>query len=729
MSTNLGGNDYTNPLDEFRTYSTHFILSVASSTETFREMIGNDRDGSSPLIARVNDVKNIGGAIKVGDNKEAYLLVDTRRFSQYSITDVDMNHIYGTGSRLNPTVPAGELKMKIIDTTGLTFFTLLMETMRNKIQSSRASAFFLLTILFVGHSTDGTTKTISTCYIPLTLIKLSFEFTSSGSIYEIEFLELEGAPQKGATTQQIDYLGKLATISNEGQGANNLGSMVNALERLLNIRSLEFYQKYSDSAKVGSEQNKQTARFGKLVQYMINIPDDWKKFTLTTAARSRNIEQKHKAEKTTKLPAKTQTEADANAARNQNKIRDIQLDNRHSFISFSDTTTITDALKIMLESCVELLDLASEEKRKNGEAIAYKTVMSLTSDDTTFTIHLDVYPYYLPKLQIEKTNTTANGQNRINDTGSKSQIKNLIHYDYIFTGKNSHITDLKIQYNTGAEIALDQNIQLGSARAAKLASNGGQKISNVRQESKGATTTTSFDKQIKLGDPIFPSMQSVEQKKNTASMKTEEFGLDKAQAILKSKQEYTQTFAQLHFISSINLEMSIRGNPNLLRKYADRNERGGIPPHSPIITTTELNKLALDDQNTATKNFDSSIKKGLESSKAYYVENYYNPKIKRATESKNAVNGRDALLNQVDVATSPVFVELNILAPNVDFNGNNINGESLFTNKFFFQGPYNLLFVNSKFSDGEFSQSLVMIPYDLDGSYTESGDVNNARKL
>jgi hypothetical protein len=79
-------------------------------------------------------------------------------------------------------------------------------------------------------------------------------------------------------------------------------------------------------------------------------------------------------------------------------------------------------------------------------------------------------------------------------------------------------------------------------------------------------------------------------------------------------------------------------------------------------------------------------------------------------------------MNNVDVSTLPVFVQLNIRAPNADINGNFLAEGGLFTNGFFFNGPYQLLMVNSRFSGGDFSQTMTLIPYNIDGSYSESGD-------
>ena len=704
MSEQLG-NNYPNPLDNFRSYSYHFVLTASSTTEAFRKMIAGSgkRFLSKVLEAQLMDEINI-------DGERAFLVVDTRRFSQYMITSVEMEHVYGTGGRVNPTVPASTMKVKLVDTTGLTFFNSMMDLMRNKLQTTRASAFFLLSIIFVGHKDDGTTEQISTCHIPLTLLLMGFAFNSSGSEYEIEFMELEGAPQRGASMQQIDYLGDVKSISTPTKQENNtVGALIDDFENQLNIQSLATYQKYKNDAMSTG----QKGQLGKLVQYMITVPPDWRDFKLTSATRSVNEEQKHLAT--------TPSGKDPEDSKKQVTLAQIEASPRYSQITFSSTTTITDALKIILECAHDFLLLADQKKRISGEAKAMRTVTTITSDDTTYTIHFDIYPYHSPKMNERGEVLSAGGSRNI--LGSADNVKNLISYDYVFTGRNSHILDLRINYGPESAFALDTNIELGSSRfnynAAQLSSG---KTEDVKKASIGSSAkSTDFNPQIRPGDPIFQPMKSVDQLKNTSTLKTGELGKDQAKEAFKAKQEYTQTYAALHFLSSIVMDMTVRGNPNIIKKFADRDERGGIPPHGTIIDTVTLNSLKAHDQDTAKSDFFSSVKPGVASSKQQYIEKYVAPRI--AAYESSAV-GTDKLLNNIDVSTLPVFVKVNILAPDVDWTGAYTDANNLFTNKFFFQGPYQLLFVKTTFSNGEFQHTMTLMPYDISGSYSQSNETS-----
>ena len=707
-------NEYKNPLDAYRSYSYQFLLTLSSTTQSLREMIGNYKGGrggpvtsASPLLAASKTVKRPGDAFTV-NGQTAYLLVDTRRFSQYSITKLDMEHVYGSGSSNNPTVPVSATHMQLIDTTGMSFFNLLMETFRNKLQTTRSSAFFLLTIIFTGHKDDGTTETISTCFIPMMLLTMGFKLDHRGTTFEIDFMETESAPQRGGAMEIMNSLGKVTSISSKGS-SSTVGGLVSALERRLNVQSMTFFKKYTNSAL----QTNANAKAGKLVQYMITVPSTWEKFPITTAARSKNKEQIFLAAEQAGA-----TRDAAAAAFDSVKLKD---EGEYTQMSFSQTVTITDAIKSILESSTEFLALASEDKVKAGTAQTFKTSVNVTCDDNSYVVHFDVFPYYLPKVNTDKGNETANtsavsagGKTVI---GPSTEIRNLMTYNYIFTGKNSHIKDLTIEYLPESAVALDTNLDLGQSRF-KTVSGQGQKAVSVDKASESAVKkTTSFVPDLRGSDPIFFAIQSQDQQNNVAAQKNERMTSDEARDAFKKKQEYTNTMAYVHFISSIELDMTIRGNPNIIKKFADRNERGGVGPHSSIIDATGISRI-----NAATGEpddiYNSVLAQKISTAKSLYYSEYVQPRIAGVT--KAGPPGSDQFMTGPDVSVSPVFCKINILAPNVDSMGDYLRDLSdpnrpdkppYFTDEFFFNGPYMVLFVKTTFEDGDFQHTLSMIPY------------------
>ena len=761
------GNNYPNPLDNFRSYSYHYIMCIANTTEAFRKMINSDQ----PLWSRVNSVR-LGDEINLNGDR-AWLVLDTRRFSQFSIVQFETEHAYGTGDRLNPSVPVTDCAIKIIDTTGLTFFPFLVDLMQNKVKSTRASSFFLLNIVFVGHRDDGTSETISTCYLPLLLAEMGFEFNVKGSTYQMSFFEiLGGTASRGHPMQELNDLGVTQSISSKS-GTNNLKGMIQSLEDALNKRSLEFYQTYVN--KTASKNGTDIVETGKLVQYMINIPsiagtkDDWSNFKISSRAKSTYEEQHFIATppKTTRTEEQQQAQAardtvssapfgraaraKAEAAKaaaaeaEAKKQRDTATAPAASTavptgidesgqLAFSPNMKVTDAITQILMSCEELLEMGSKEKREAGEAVLYKILTSITSDDTSYIVHYDVVPYYAPKISKDENNNATDS--RIKDSkanrvaGQKQFVKNLIHYDYVFTGLNSHIENLQIQYSPLAAVALDMNLQLGSARLAKNAAAGGN-TAEVEKASKPTTDSGDSNPLIRPGDPIFATTKTLINSSNASGHSTEHLPFDKSMELIKKEQEYNITMAKMHFLGSIELAMSIRGNPNLLRKYADIQQRGSIARHSvgAIISSDQIKSIARVDSETTKSKIATSVSTALDSARSQYVKDYYNEKIRANTKT----SGDDALLNGIDPASLPIFVEINIKAPNVDWTGqtklnSNNEEEALFANyDTFYDGVYQVLTIKHRLADGKFEQEMILIPYDVDGQGA-IGNLKNSEK-
>jgi hypothetical protein len=292
-----------------------------------------------------------------------------------------------------------------------------------------------------------------------------------------------------------------------------------------------------------------------------------------------------------------------------------------------------------------------------------------------------------------------------------------MYFDYLFTGKNNHIIDLKIQYSPTSVVALDTNLSLGGNRFGSVAATGGQNSKATKEASKGEKASSDFSPQIRPGDPIFAPMKSAEEQTNNAGQKTEDKSAADSKKTFKALQEYKQTMAFLHFISSISMDIAVRGNPQILRKYADRDVRNGIPPHGTMLTAQAVNAL-VKNTNSGETDFKSSLKSVISKSKQEYFEKYYGPRIKGIITADKS----DTLMYGHDVATLPVFVKLNIKNPNVDVNAVFKRGEDMYTNDFFFNGPYQVLIVKTTFSGGEFIHNMTLIPYDIDGTYSSSGD-------
>lgn len=714
--------NYPNPLDNYRSYSYHYILTVSSTTEAMKKQVGQQE---RPLYSTLNSVK-LGGEIDLGNGDKAWLILDTRRFSQYSITDFEVEHMYGTGDPANPSMPTSSSWIKVIDTTGFTFFNFLQDVMRNKLKSSYLSCFFLLNILFVGHRDDDTTDVISTCYMPLMLMTMGAEVDFRGSICTMQFMENEGGFSRDSPVWQLGSLGSQVTVVTD-PGKNTLADMFNALEDKLNQNSMDYFRQYMTVDKDGPQQDSKNKHVGKLVQYMFNLPPEWSgaNYKLSAAAVSKRVEQQFLAVKASikeenkklneQLAAKAsttdaatikaaqaevnKTTQDALAAVDE-KIKKAQeqitfAENGSSQMSFSEKTTIADALRNILQACDQILEMGSAQNLDRGTAVTFKIAMNITSDEGTYIIHYDVYPYrhLLPKLRTTKTERMADDSN-------------FIYYDYIFTGKNSHIEDLKISFAPESVFALDTNPELGKTRLQKISS-AGQRHAAVDAAS-GKTEPTGGKRVLRASDPVIPTSGSTAQQSNFQNQDTEQHDPKIASNMQTLLQEYTQTLAFTHMLQSLNLDITIRGNPNLLRKFADRNVRFGVAPHGmpERFNPNELVALHRDG-------FITTVSSNLSSAKQRYRNEYYLPRVQAARNNPDGGTlGDDPLIdNSKDVLTYPIFAQINIRTPDVDWSDQMEDGQRYIDDPMrFYSGPWRVLFVKHSLVGGEFKQQLNLLP-------------------
>jgi hypothetical protein len=192
----------------------------------------------------------------------------------------------------------------------------------------------------------------------------------------------------------------------------------------------------------------------------------------------------------------------------------------------------------------------------------------------------------------------------------------------------------------------------------------------------------------------------------------EQYPNSKARDLTRKYQEYKQSMAMFHFLGSINLDITIRGNPNLLRKFADRQIRGGVAPHG-IAGEFKPDVLAKIDTSIG---FSNQVQNAVKNAKSQYRSAYYNPRVSAAFMAASnpaaAPWTDDPLIdNSLDVLAYPLFAQINIKTPNVDELGQVMDGALYVSDPMkFYDGIYRVLFVKHSLIDGDFKQQLNMIP-------------------
>lgn len=683
---------YINPLDNFKTYSIHYTLAVSDNSESFRNLM--ETGGSNNYLNSILSVSAPGGNVSVG-NSSAYLLIDTRRFSQYSVDECTIHSV--SGGMANPQNPAEVtlgVGLQIKDTTGMTFYNTLVHILVEKLQVSNQAAFYLLNIFFVGQRDDGLTEIISSSASVLQAIQLDWSMNTSGSIYNMQFLEMESVAPKD-TTVNLNYLGQVKSISTAALSIspkNTIGAACSILEETLNRQALSYFQRIRADAKKETSENK-------LVQYIINIPDDWKNFKVDTFAKSKNDEALHvsKIEKVTaakrKLDTFTPKKPGQKVAGFNNANNDWQVDD-YIQLSFSTDIAITDAVKIILESASEFLNLlTTSEQDKTAPLETYTITTNVTSDDQTHLVYVNVYPKKIARITNQTGEVAIGGSNN----NASNVVPNLIEFDYLFTGKNNDIKSLDLKFNNTSLLLIDTAISVGKNALAEKAT---AQSSGVKQaENVNTKKTPIFLNNLRNKDYVGTPIASADQKKGFANNYNEDKTTEESEAQIQLKQKYKLIYATLNFQSNLKVNLVIRGNPNIIKKMIDRKERGGLPPHSLNINTSDF---AIANTDTF-----SNLNKELNVARSHYYTGFYKPKLDGI--DKVLTNDDDALVNSVDYTLRPFLIKINIKAPNVDSAGNFLD-DGMYTSDFFYNGTYQILNIETTLTGDEFIHDLLLIP-------------------
>lgn len=278
-----------NPLDKYRGYSIHHIIVVGHTTETIRILmsrLGGSSDTDSQFLDRISESK-LGDPIKTseGSGLDAYLLIDSRRLSNFIIRDIDYQTIFANGNIKQTQVISSMVNMVIIDPSAIAFINYIKHLCDKVFFTDFTGLVFLLKTIFVGHTHDNKTEIISSMEIPMILIDLSINIDHTGGIYDLTFAPLNGSLSSGIG-------GINSTNKNMGQIiGSTLGEMIDSLQNALNNGIRKFYKQLNTEEDIQTGGTDQSAtkkgKIGRPVQYMFTLPGDlegtekWRDFPLS----------------------------------------------------------------------------------------------------------------------------------------------------------------------------------------------------------------------------------------------------------------------------------------------------------------------------------------------------------------------------------------------------------------------------------------------------------------
>lgn len=664
-----------NRLDEFSSYSVHYILLATRTTTEALDFV--DEKKNTETLANIEKVQKLGEAVPSKHPDSVFLVIDTRRFSQYTIDnlkyEVLVNGLERPGG--SPGNLSTQVTMNILDSNGITFINFLQWLIDKKMKTNFDGMVFMLRVLFVGHRPDGKTETVQTVTIPMHLFKMEVNLDFAKGVYACEFM-----PNVNFDAKRHDRWLNIGNASSyfTGHHTNNLGDIIDNFERTLNEASALFHKQANtilDERGVG-ERNSQN-RFGRVVEYMITIPKEWRNFTYTGSGTSSALETIFKAVADKESKGRTNVQVQNGQPLDTN-------------LAVPVGSTIPQVLDIILKQVFQVSKLGAGDPTSDSVTF-FKYLVGITSDETRFIIHVDVIEFVVPKslVELQKQGLTTNADKFYKSGPGGVRIpNNYAEFDYTFTGKNKDVLnfDMKMQDLTWM---LAANMNLGPEALPG--------VREYQNDKKGVKVNRQGELvQARPYDPLLLPKQTAEELQNFANYASL---MPKTDDPVESSQKYTRNLSMYYAASPITAIMTIKGNPAIMTKF----NVGTFLKHDPV----ESNGVGVvtRDKSAYLKDLEERILKGNVGLGG-----------EKVLESSGTNSYRLKSLGDQSYTAAPVFVKVNIKGPNVDFQTHDtIKGQD-FAKEILEDNYYVVMKVTNNIEGGMFTQTLELYSHNIFGA-------------
>lgn len=682
-----------NPLDGFTSYSTHFILLACRTTEQARAFAA---EADTTSLQQINSTSQLGAPVIFnGSDSDVFLVLDTRRFAQFSVErlryEVLINGLQRGDKHGNL---ATEIQLTILDSVGISFINYLQWLMDSRMQCGFDGMVFMLRTLFVGHNQDGSSETVQSVTIPMHLFKLDVNLDYAKGAYDCVFM-----PNFNFSTNQHSRWLHIGTATNYSTGpGNTLGEMVDSFERSLNEDSADFYRTISAQLLQSGRAPASTrpGEFGRLVQYQLTIPEAWRSFIYTGPSMDKAIER-----------AFTR----ANQAEQQAPAGKAVTPAQGSYLSVDPGQTITDVLEVMLAQVDGTRELANVDKLRSTDKFLtfYKFLVSVSSDKNSFTVHVDVIPFEVPNVVPPTNQAQPVSQHQarfyteqVVDGVRLRRPTNYFELDYIYTGKNLDVLsfDLKLQ---DLQFLLASNVRVGEGELFSVAGKGqGDALPSASEPKPEIFNARQYD-------PILLPMLTKEQRANFSQYVTPRLA-DEQRRLRVNSQDYARNLSAFYAQSPIMVNAVIKGNPAIMEKF----NLGSPVPHTSVVSLTA-----------------TGISRTSSTVKGEYRRRLETEILRLPGAGAGRTSGTFTVNRPIGDAayvTTPVFVKVNIKGPNVDPVTNElINGQD-FATEVVYNGYYVVMKVVNVIERGVFTQELELWSHSVYGQGKLSAEQLGSKK-
>lgn len=705
---------YVNPLDDFQSHSTHFVVLACRSTEDLRAFTSQERQDVESTLRAIDSAKTLGAEVAVpgaATRGSVFLMIDTRRFSQFTVDNFQLETYLsglaapGGGSPHGTSVNMG---FNVVDSVGISFANFLQWLMDQKLQVGFDGMILLVRVLFVGHRPDGTSQTVQTVTIPAIFNEIQVDLSDTKGVYTCKLFPLSGMTSTRGFNKRWTQIGTASSFFT-GAGTNRLVDVVNAFERRLNEESLGRYRKMSAKAQRPGAGTKDQADFGRPVQFMLTIPKSWHDFQLTGpangSAKETDFREALKREEEARAKARTSTPAQGSGAASAQS--NAATPGQDSHVSVDAGMTVTEVLDFIFKQCADIAKLGNFTPGQPDKDITlYKHIITVTSSDASYTVHVDVVEFIVPNVYLNEKSAQADRQAAAaerdrqlfevvpaaNGVARKKVPRNFIELDYMFTGKNLDVLSLDLKI---------ENLTFLLAAKTKIGSSELFVASDTGQEQEDGEGVARDERQLSMRpkDPVLMPLQTDRERANQSHVAGNlQPGPADARAV---SQQYMRNLSAFYNAGPVTAKLELRGNPQLMSGTVP----GEIPRHVTAVT------IASTPSGISETNLE--------------VKAQYRAEFERSLLAKNAglsaaKGGAFAvrpLLSGPSYVTSPVFVKVNVRTPNVDFQTNELVGGD-FTRPLFEDNYYYLSKITHKIDGGKFVQEMELYSYSVYGYQT-----------
>jgi len=681
-----------NPLDEFQTYSIHYVLLACRTTVTAKLFTSEDKDTMASSLKAIDDAKYLGAPVIFNGRKdEIFLVIDTRRFSQFTVESLKYDvYVNGLHKGAAPSNLAADLSMTVLDSVGISFANFMQWLLDSQMKTNYDGIVFMLRVMFVGHKPDGSTDIIQTETIPMHLQQMEINLDYAKGSYVLEFM-----PNMNFDVNQNSRFLTISTATNALSSDNSLLGLITSLEQELNRKSTEYYDSVQSIVNKFNE-SRTAKKIGRKVQYMITIPKDWDKFQLSGSNTGKIVETLFKDQiDKARADAEAIKEPPVGSSQTIGQIRS-------SYFASNTGALITDVLEAIFKTVPEIAAMGNFKQSdavQGGIIKFFKQLVGLTTDNVTMVVHVDVVEFQVPNLFTDadvSTNNISKLDNQyyfssVDENGLPiRKPKDFLEWDFIFTGKNDSILnfDVKIQ---DFQFLLASNMRVGDSAMRNVTDSSGD-----TPDSAAKTDAISFAREF---DPLVLPLDSKSALDNFTRYTSSVASKPMSQQRIAESLQYSKNLSMFYAGSPIVVAMTIKGNPLIMSKF----NIGQLLLHTGDASSPSTSGQSTTESGVISRGqYRESLEKDIlnENSDISQVGNAFTIQKPLSTKS---------------YAVAPVFAKVNIKGPAVNFKTNEALQDGTFASSVLSNNFYVIFKVTNIFAGHLFTQELELYSHNIFG--------------